>query len=250
MRRIAPSTLRKAFLIPLMLGLVASAVIRVSGLDPNFSGRFYDPTSGQWFGNDSDLSQFVYDYGTLPGIFLGVGGLVWAVGGLLQKPRRPDPRALYLGLCLVVGPGLVVNTLFKDNFGRPRPRDTVLFGGEHGFHPVGVPGHDQSRKSFPSGHASMGFLLGVPALLVAPRRRLRFALWIGLGIAAGAFIGWVRIAQGGHWFSDVLWSGLFVYFTALGLGLATGVLRRGAEPFHTFHDRHYSRLPGSGHPCS
>ncbi len=245
MRPIPPSTLRKAIVIPLVLGILASVVIRVSNLDPNYSGRFYDPESGQWFGKTSDLCQLIYDYGTMPAVFLGVGGLIWAAYGLIQKPRRPDRRALYLGLCLIVGPGLAVNAAFKDNFGRPRPRDTVLFGGEHQFHPVGTPGSNRGLKSFPSGHASMGFLLGIPALLVISRRRWRFWFWMTLGISAGAFIGWVRIAQGGHWFSDVLWSGLFVYFIAVGVGLATGVLRSGREPYRPFHSRHYTRLPSA-----
>lgn len=244
MQRIAPSTLRKMLLVPLVAGILASIVIRTTHLDPNFSGRFFDAGTGTWAGNDAAVATFVYDYGTLPGIFLGVGGLVWAVSGLARRPRSPDPRGLYLGLCLIVGPGLVVNTTFKDNFGRPRPRDTVNFGGEHAFHPVGTPGADRSCKSFPSGHASMGFLLGVPALLAGTRRKFWFRAWVVLGISAGIGIGLVRIAQGGHWLSDVLWSGLFVYFTAIGIGFATGLLKPGTEPFRTFSHPRYSRLPG------
>jgi lipid A 4'-phosphatase len=42
-------------------------------------------------------------------------------------------------------------------------------------------------------------------------------MWIALGFALGLGIGLVRIAQGGHFLSDVLFSGWIVYGTALAL---------------------------------
>src|SRR4051812_43027675 len=39
-------------------------------------------------------------------------------------------RVIYLLLVLAIGPGLVVNVIFKDNWGRARPRYIDTFGGE------------------------------------------------------------------------------------------------------------------------
>jgi lipid A 4'-phosphatase len=45
------------------------------------------------------------------------------------------------------------------------------------------------------------------------RRRQRF--WFLVGVAAGTLIGAVRIAQGGHFLSDVVFSFLAIWFTHL-----------------------------------
>src|SRR3954464_3471363 len=38
-------------------------------------------------------------------------------------------RVVYLFLVLIIGAGLIVNVMLKDNFGRARPRDIAEFGG-------------------------------------------------------------------------------------------------------------------------
>ncbi|HBH49073.1 MAG TPA: PAP2 family protein, partial [Bacteroidales bacterium] len=38
--------------------------------------------------------------------------------------------ALMMILTIVLGPGLLVNATFKDNWGRPRPNEIVEFGGK------------------------------------------------------------------------------------------------------------------------
>jgi lipid A 4'-phosphatase len=44
-----------------------------------------------------------------------------------------------------------------------------------------------------------------------PRQRRR---WLGIGLSLGGLIGLARIAQGGHFISDVVFSFFAVYFTA------------------------------------
>lgn len=111
-------------------------------------------------------------------------------------------------ISLIIGPGILVNNIFKDNWGRPRPyqviRDKELYRAF--YQPNFGAKYD---NSFPSGHASVGFFLGVP-LLVFGRRKLAAII----SIMAGSLIGLVRILQGGHFFSDVLFAGIIIWFSA------------------------------------
>jgi lipid A 4'-phosphatase len=128
--------------------------------------------------------------------------------------RRPlfglDCRALaFLIVALAIGPGLIVNTMLKDHWGRARPSQIVEFDGTKQFTPALEPADECNRNcSFPSGHAAIGFYLLSFALLIPAARPRR---WIFAGaILAGALIGLMRMAQGGHFLSDVVFSGLIV----------------------------------------
>jgi len=117
--------------------------------------------------------------------------------------------AVYLLLSLALGPGLVVNTVLKDHWGRARPSQIEAFGGTRQFTPALLPAHQCPRNcSFPAGHPAMGFYLVSFALLIPERRRRRAA--IGATVAAGSLIGLARMAQGAHFLSDVVFSGLIV----------------------------------------
>jgi lipid A 4'-phosphatase len=123
---------------------------------------------------------------------------------------RLDGRgAAFLLLALALGPGLLVNTVLKDHWGRARPSQVSEFGGTQLFTPAPLPADQCARNcSFPAGHPAMGFYLVSFALLLEDRRRRIAAA--GAAVAAGALIGVARMAQGGHFLSDVVFSGLLV----------------------------------------
>jgi len=119
-----------------------------------------------------------------------------------------------------LGTGVVVNAILKENWGRPRPVDIQTFGGAGTFEPALHPSNQcNSNCSFVSGHAATGFTLLALGLLGAPATRRRWLLW---GLAAGLSTGALRIAQGGHFLSDVLFSGLVIWLC--GAALRTGYL--------------------------
>jgi lipid A 4'-phosphatase len=123
---------------------------------------------------------------------------------------------LYVVLCAAVGPGLVANLVFKDNWGRARPSQTVEFGGTKQFTPAFTRSDQCPRNcSFVSGEASTFFAIGFAIALLAEvaRRRRLFIATIG----AGALAGLVRIGAGAHYFSDVFFAGIFMAFVARGL---------------------------------
>jgi membrane-associated PAP2 superfamily phosphatase len=125
---------------------------------------------------------------------------------------------------IVLGPGLLVNGVLKPNFARPKPGEIREFGGYHEFQPVGHIGASKVNRSFPSGHAAMGFALMAPAFALFPAKKIWALGFLTLGCVTGAFIGTVRISQGGHFLSDVVWSLATVYFSGLFMAMVFDAL--------------------------
>lgn len=109
-------------------------------------------------------------------------------------------RVLYLFLVLILGAGLIVNAILKDNFGRARPRDVEEFGGSRQFTPAFViAGECKSNCSFSSGDAA-GAFFPLALLLAVTRRRTIAAAAVGFGVA----VSFSRIAIGAHFLSDTV----------------------------------------------
>ncbi len=124
-------------------------------------------------------------------------------------------RWLYLASCLIIGPGLVTSAILKDHWGRARPRHIEYFDGTQKFTPAFVRSSECSKNcSFVSGEAATIYASIFAFALIAGRRRRRL---IRIGIAAGTLSGFVRIAQGGHFLSDVLSAGVFMMLVCLSL---------------------------------
>jgi lipid A 4'-phosphatase len=181
-----------------------------SDLDLTVASWFYH--SG-WSGGDGQPWYFLYRYGTLPGLLLAAG----ALGALLGSWLRPElvrwrrPAAVIL-VAMVLGPGLLVNVVGKGYWGRSRPREVTAFGGDLPFQRVIQPGTPGRGKSFPAGHPSVGYFIGV-LFFLDPSRRRRWS-WLAVGAVYGTLMGIGRIAAGGHFASDVLWSGGLTYLAA------------------------------------
>ncbi|MCX8086663.1 MAG: phosphatase PAP2 family protein [Rhodocyclaceae bacterium] len=179
------------------------------GLDIAVSSFFYRPGEG-FFLRDSRWARFFYVVSP-PFVWSWVGiaaGLaLLSLAPRFARLRRP---ALFVIATILLGPGLIVS-LFKDHWGRARPVEIVEFGGTARFTPAWVPS-DQCREncSFVGGHAAGAFSL--MALAWAMPRQRRF--WLLAGMFWGAHMGLVRIAQGGHFLSDIVFAGFIVYFTA------------------------------------
>jgi len=135
--------------------------------------------------------------------------LLIALVGWLTVTLGKHGKAWRLPLAFVVlagtlGPGLLVNSGFKDNWQRARPYQVEAFGGTKQFTRAGVMTDQCTNNcSFVSGHVACGFFLA-SLMLVDRRRRVAWGL---IGVAAGLGIGFSRMAAGAHWLSDVLWAG-------------------------------------------
>jgi len=102
---------------------------------------------------------------------------------------------------------IIVNILLKGFWGRARPNDIVELGGGDNFSAWFQYSDACSENcSFVSGDASVGFSLILLYLIT----KNKFFFWLSL--LSGIILGAVRISEGGHFFSDILMSGLIIYF--------------------------------------
>lgn len=145
-------------------------------------------------------------------------GVATVIGGLRTILERrglvglAQMRWLYLAAALAVGPGVVANVVLKDNWGRARPRQVVEFGGAQQFTPPLVPANECRRNcAFVSGEASSIYIPFFAAALLLPQ--VRVALIVA-GAGLGTIAGVIRIAQGAHFLSDILFAGVFMALTA------------------------------------
>jgi lipid A 4'-phosphatase len=217
-----PRLLKPAILLPGVVLALGTAVFLLTPADLVISAAFYDASAGVWPLFSAPLFRFLFDYGQVPGIVIGAVGLgVAAAGNVSRYLYGCRYSGLFLAAVLLLGPGLLVNGTLKPLWGRPRPVQCAAFGGGQAFTPVGTFGDWNVRemhKSFPCGHASIGFFLAVPAFLVWRKRHTRTAVVLfACGTGYGLLMGLARVAQGRHFASDVLWSAAIVYFTALAL---------------------------------
>lgn len=105
-------------------------------------------------------------------------------------------------ISFVVSSLFVVNMLLKANSGRPRPVQTDLFGGDLPFAPAGqFTDFCVGNCSFVSGESSAAFwMVGLSALFPARWRGTA----MGVALVMATFAAGMRVAFGGHYFSDVV----------------------------------------------
>ncbi|RLB32109.1 MAG: PAP2 family protein, partial [Deltaproteobacteria bacterium] len=177
------------FLIPLFILGCLTMVFWLTDVDIALQEAFYSPDKG-WYMRDSNPWKFLYDYGNIPGLFLAAASLiVLALSFAYRKALRYRKIALFLAVLLALGPGLITYSIFKDHWGRPRPGQLEIFGGEDTFLPVWVKGNPGQGKSFPSGHASIGFYLFAPFFFLRRSAKRWAVFFLALGIGYGMVMG-------------------------------------------------------------
>ncbi len=125
------------------------------------------------------------------------------------------PHWAYLVACLIIGPGLLTNSILKDNWGRARPIQTEQFGSTGKFTPALVPSTACKRNcSFVSGESSSIYMVFFSLALLFATWRTRLLI---AGIVIGSLSGLVRMGMGGHFLSDVTFSAIFMLATASAL---------------------------------
>ncbi len=208
---------------------------KVPNIDLWFSQRYYSAQSG-FFQANNPWVRALYEYTPVIGNSLLVFAVVVALAApwlarRAQRGGRPEAAALISGLwrrtaitavaMAVLSSGLAIELGFKDHVGRPRPVQTVEFGGPQAFQPVFAIGDNPRRhRSFVSGHAAAGFSLVVVGWWATPVWRRRWAL---IGLVTGSVVGLGRIMQGGHYLSDVVFS---FYTVWISCELVAFVMRR------------------------
>jgi membrane-associated PAP2 superfamily phosphatase len=193
-------------------GVIVWLFTLIPQLDLAIAGLFFDSERGFFPARYSPL--LIWLRSAVPWIIAAL--VAPAVVALAVKLARPSMRmlapgrtVLFLLATLILGPGLLVNVVLKDHWARPRPAEVVRFGGSERFVPWWDPrGTCVQNCSFVAGESSGAFWTIAPAALAPPQwRPLAYAAAIGFGAAVGL----LRMAFGGHFFSDVALSGVLMF---------------------------------------
>ncbi|HEU0060984.1 MAG TPA: phosphatase PAP2 family protein [Hyphomicrobiaceae bacterium] len=193
----------------LSLALAAGAVlVAFPELDLWLAHATYTPGAGfvgwrlGWLGSVRTI--FIVFYFSCLGLSLAC----WLATRLGYARHFSHQQWRFLFVCLIVGPGLLANVGFKDQWGRARPKHIAAFAGGKVFTPALLPTNQCKRNcSFVSGEASSVFAPFYAAAAIAPQWA---APLIVVGTTAGLAAGIVRMLQGAHFLSDVVFAGLFM----------------------------------------
>ncbi len=207
----------------LIIMTAISALFISSDWDIQLQKPFYNSSDG-WFMKDSQPWRLLYKVGTIPGLMLAVSGIVLLILSFTKsKYLKYRKIGAFILLVMIIAPGVIVNAGFKDHWGRIRPRNIQEFNGKYEYIELWEKGVTGKGKSFPCGHASMGFYFFVLFFLYRKTNRKAAVFWFIFAMVYGTLIGIARMAGGGHFASDVLWAGAFVYITCLILYYSLGM---------------------------
>jgi lipid A 4'-phosphatase len=225
--------LRRSRIILGAFFLFSMLVLAFPEVDLRITRLFYD---GDFFLRDQWWQRLLQ---TGLGYFLGVS--IVSVLALYLRNKLLKRRACivdgrkvaYLLLVMIVGAGLIVNSGFKNHFGRARPRDVAEFGGTREFTPAFVPSRQCSTNcSFSSGDTAGAFF--TLALVMAFRRKRQ---WLAAAVAVGALVSFGRISAGAHFFSDTVVSFFVMLLMADAMYYYIVLNRAGRELALTRRDR-------------
>lgn len=211
------SSPRKELLILAVFAAVITPVFWFTDLDLQAAKLFYHPENPDslWPEGDFWLWELFYEGVPILAAVLMLGSLfILIYSGLRNKLSQYKLAAGCVLLTILLGPGLLVNAIFKDHWCRPRPNQIIEFGGQlHHVPPLKI-GESRKGESFPAGHPSVGFSLAIFWLLLRGRKPKLALAALVTALAAGILMGVGRMAAGGHFLSDVLWSGIMSIFAA------------------------------------
>ena len=200
----------------IVISLIASlALLALSPwIDLNLSTYIYQSHDGFY---RNDLLHFLFVYGPWPAWAAGFLSLfILFANRYFPKLKPYKGPALLFVLSFAIG-SLLVNGVFKEFWPRPRPLQVEGLGGTFPYRNFFEPLFGAHVKSFPSGHASVGFVFF--ALYFAGRKWHMKGLKISglvLAISLGLLLSFMRIVMGCHFFSDVVFSAALMWFLPLG----------------------------------
>jgi lipid A 4'-phosphatase len=216
---------RSGLFIALALTLVVGLLFGIyPELDLKLAALFYDPVAKIFPLKLNTPAAVVRD----AAMWIAWGLALPAIVALTAKLVRPDRPLLMSGravtfllVTLLLSAGVLTNFTFKSFWGRPRPVVVTQFNGDKAFVPWWDPrGACPRNCSFISGEGATAFWTFAPAALTPPPwRPLAYAAATLFGVTTSV----LRMAFGGHFFTDVAIAGLVTFLV---IWLAFAVIYR------------------------
>ncbi|MBR1134798.1 MULTISPECIES: phosphatase PAP2 family protein [Bradyrhizobium] len=204
---------RTGLFIALSLALVIGVLFGVyPELDLKLAALFYDPHTRSFPLKLDGYAAFARDAAMWVAWGLALPSLVALVAKLI-RPDRPllikGRTVAFLLLTLSLSAIVITNLAFKSYWGRPRPVVVTEFGGDMQFVPWWDPRGGCGRNcSFFSGEGATAFWTLAPAALTPPAvRPIAYGAAVLFGLATSV----LRMAFGGHFFTDVAAAGLVTF---------------------------------------
>jgi membrane-associated PAP2 superfamily phosphatase len=216
---------RTGLFIALVLALVVGLLFGFyPELDLKLAALFYDSSSKSFPLRLTPLAAIARD----GAMWIAWGLALPSIVALLVKLVRPERRLMVSGRAivfllgtLILSAGVLTNLTFKSFWGRPRPVAVAQFNGDLSFVPWWDPRGGCARNcSFFSGEGATAFWTYAPAALTPPAwRPFAYAAATLFGVVTSA----LRMAFGGHFFTDVAAAGLVTFLV---IWLAHGYIYR------------------------
>lgn len=214
MKKTTCKQVSKHLSIWLLVFVTLSLPFWFSDLDIVLLKPYYTASSG-WFLSTHPFWNFIYKYGIfLSYVLVFLSFIMIAVSYWLGNAIKWRKPAVFLIIVMLLGPGVLVNATFKEHWGRPRPREIKEFGGKEDYVKLWLKG-DTGGKSFPSGHASTAFFMGLPFLFLIQRYKKWAWVFFIFGTLYGILMAYTRLIAGGHFASDSLWAAAMVWFSGI-----------------------------------
>ena len=204
---------RTGLFIALSLSLIIGLLFGIfPELDLKLAALFYDAATKSFPLKLDALAAFARD----AAMWIAWAFLLPAIVALIVKFVRPDRPLLVRGrtvvfllVTMLLSAGILTNLTFKSFWGRPRPVVVTQFNGPQEFVAWWDPRGTCARNcSFFSGEGATAFWTFAPAALTPPQwRPLAYAAATLFGTATSV----LRMAFGGHFFTDVAIAGLVTF---------------------------------------
>jgi lipid A 4'-phosphatase len=204
---------RTGLFVALGLSLVVGLLFGLyPELDLKLAAMFYDVANKTFPLKVNVIAAFARD----AAMWIAWGFALPSIAALVVKMIRPDKPLLVSGraivfllVTLLLSAGVLTNLAFKSYWGRPRPVVVTQFNGPEAFVPWWDPRGTCGRNcSFFSGEGATAFWTYAPAALApAPWRPLAYVGATVFGVVTSG----LRMAFGGHFFTDVAIAGLVTF---------------------------------------
>ena len=143
-------------------------------------------------------------------LFLPIVSKIFPIKKIFFNYDFSFKNILFIWSSLIISIIIIINILLKGLWGRARPNDVLQLGGGDVYSPwYKITDECLNNCSFVSGDASVGFSLLVLFFIT------RKTIYCYLAVVLGSLLGLIRIAEGGHFLSDVVFSFLVMAISTI-----------------------------------